>query len=124
MTNVAAKRRRKIPHSFFTRAVYSFGLIALVVGIGTMGMHLLEGLSYLDSFYFTALLATGEGPNFTPVTVGGKVFAGLLAFVSVGTVITSLLFLFGPFFGSVLKLGLERIEEEAEKEKERIEKDA
>lgn len=93
-----------------------------MVLIGTIGIHQLEGLSYLDSFYFTALLATGEGPTFTPVTAGGKIFAGIFAFVSVGTTVTALLFLFGPFFGSVIKLGLERIEEEAEKEKERIEK--
>jgi len=93
-----------------------------MVAVGTVCMHQLEGLSYLDAFYFTAMLATGEGPSSAPVTVGGKIFAGLFAFVSVGTVVTSLLFLFGPFFGSILKLGLERVEEEAEKEKERIEK--
>lgn len=85
-------------------------------------MHAIEGLSYLDAFYFTAMLATGEGPSYTPVTVGGKVFAGILSFVSVGTVITALLFLFGPFFGSFIRLGLERVEEEAEKEKGKIEK--
>jgi hypothetical protein len=119
---VVARRGRKIPRSFVTRATYACILVALVVGVGTVGIHLLEGLSYLDSFYFTAMLATGEGPNFTPASAGGKVFVGLMAFVSVGTVITSLLFLFGPFLGSVFRSGLERIEEEAEKEKERIEK--
>lgn len=116
---MATKRVRRIPRSFLKRAAYSFTLIALVVVIGTVGMHQLEGLSYLDSFYFTAMLATGEGPNLTPATVGGKLFAGLMSFVSVGAVITSLLFLFGPFFGTVLRLGLEKIEEEAEKEKKK-----
>jgi hypothetical protein len=119
---LSTRKPRRIPRSFLTRAIYSFALIALVVIIGTVGMHQLEGLPYLDSFYFTALLATGEGPSFTPVTVGGKLFAGVFAFVSVGTTVTALLFLFGPFFGSVIKMGLEMIEEEAEKEKERIEK--
>ena len=119
---MSSKKPGRIPRSFTVRAVYSVGLVAIVMLIGIVGMHQLEGLSYLDSFYFTALLATGEGPSYTPVTVGGKLFAGLLAFVSVGTVLTALLFLFGPFFGSALKLGLEKVEEEAEKEKERIEK--
>ncbi len=114
-------RRRRIPRSFFTRAIYSVLLIALVVTIGTFGMHAIEGLPYLDSFYFTSMIATGQGPTFTPVTDGGKIFASLLAFFAVGTVITALLFLFGPFFGSVMKLGLERIEEEVEREKEKIE---
>lgn len=124
MTSVPAKKVRKIPHSFFKRAGYSFALIAAVVVVGMLGIHQLEGLSYIDSFYFIAMLATGEGPASAPITVGGKIFAGLMAFVSVGAVLTALFFLFGPFLGSVLKLGLERIEEEAEKEKEKIEKRA
>jgi hypothetical protein len=119
---VSARRVRKIPRSFFTRAVYSFALILATMAVGIIGMNQLEGLSYLDAFYFTALMATGEGPTFTPVTVAGKLFAGTLSFIAVGAVITSLLFLFGPFFGAVFKLGLEKMEEEAEKEKERIEK--
>jgi Na+/H+ antiporter NhaC len=119
---VTARRPRRIPRSFWTRAVYSVASIAFVVAIGMWGMHTLEGISYLDAFYFTALLATGEGPSYTPITAGGKLFAGILSFVSVGVVITALLFLFGPFFGSVIKLGLEKVEEEAEKEKEKIEK--
>ncbi|MDV3293149.1 MAG: hypothetical protein LYZ70_02655 [Nitrososphaerales archaeon] len=90
--------------------------------IGTLGIHSIEGYSYIDSFYFTAMIATGQGPNFTPVSEVGKIFAAMLAFVSVGTVITALLFLFGPFFGSVLKLGLEKIEEEAEREKDRLDR--
>jgi len=103
------------------RAVYSLAAIIVVVAVGTVGMHSLEGLSYLDSFYFTAMLATGEGPAYTPLTVGGKLFAGILSFIAVGAVISAILFLFGPFFGSVIKLGLEKVEEEAEKEKEKIE---
>jgi len=114
------RRRRKIPRSFTTRAVYSFLLIALVVLVGTVGMHAIEGFSYLDSFYFTAMIATGQGPNYTPATDGGKIFAALLAFVSVGTVITALVFLFGPFFGAVLRSGMEKIEEEAERELRKV----
>jgi hypothetical protein len=119
---MAARRRRRIPRSFFRRAVYSFAAIVLVMAVGILGMHYFEGLSYLDSFYFTAMLATGEGPTYTPVTVGGKLFAGLIAFVAVGTVITALVFLFGPFFLSLVREGLEKVEEEVEKEKEEIEK--
>jgi uncharacterized oligopeptide transporter (OPT) family protein len=111
------RRRRRVPHSFFERAVYSFLLIAAVVLLGTVSMHLIEGWSYLDSFYFTSMIATGQGPpaNLDPQSASGKVFSAVLAFVSVGTVVSALLFLFGPFFGRVLRLSVERIEE-AEKE--------
>ena len=113
---MTARRRRGIPRSFLVRAVYSFLLIAFVVTVGTVGMHLIEGMSYLDAFYFTAMIATGQGPNYTPATDVGKVFAALLAFLSVGIVITALVFLFGPFFGAVLRSGAEKLEEEARKE--------
>jgi len=116
-----SKRRSRVPRSFITRAVLSIVMIAVVMVVGIIGMNQLEGMSYLDAFYFMALLATGEGPGFTPLTVGGKLFAGVLAFVSVGTTVTALLFLFGPFFGSVIKQGWERVEEEVEKEKEKLE---
>jgi uncharacterized oligopeptide transporter (OPT) family protein len=108
-----SRRRSVIPRSFWVRAVYSFALIAAVVLAGTLAMHAIEGWSYLDSFYFTSFIATGQGPpsNLQPVSSLGKVFSSFLAFVSVGTVITALLFLFGPFLGRLLKAGEEKLEE-------------
>ena len=117
------RARRRIPQSFWVRAAYSLALIAAVEVIGTVAMHAIEGWSLLDSFYFTSFIATGQGPpgNLLPDSPLGKVFASLLAFVSVGTVITALLFLFGPFLGRVLKAGEEKLEEIG-KEVERREK--
>lgn len=109
------KRRRKVPGSLWIRAVYSFALIAAVVLAGTFVMHAIEGWTYLDSFYFTSFIATGQGPpgNLQPDSTLGKIFASLLAFISVGTVITALLFLFGPFLGRALRAGEEKLEEAA-----------
>jgi len=106
-------RGRHVPRSFLVRALYSFILIAVVVLAGTVAMHAIEGWSYLDSFYFTSFIATGQGPpaNLDPQTSVGKVFSSVLAFISVGTVVTALLFLFGPFLGRVLRAGVERVEE-------------
>ena len=111
-----ARRRRTLPRTFLERAVYSFGLIVAVVVVGMVCMHYIEGWSYLDSFYFASFVATGQGPpaNLDPQSALGKVFASVLAFVSVGTVISALLFLFGPFFGRVFRVGVERIEEAEE----------
>jgi hypothetical protein len=116
-------QRSRIPRSFWRRAFYSFLLIAAIVFIGTFSMRALEGWSYLDSFYFTSFIATGQGPpgNLVVNDAAGKVFASVLAFVSVGTVITALLFLFGPFLGSVIRAGEEKVEE-IEKEIEGKEK--
>lgn len=113
----------RIPRSFWKRAGYSFLLIGAVVLVGTVAMHAIEGWSYLDSFYFTSFIATGQGPpgNLAVNDAGGKVVASVLAFVSVGTVITALLFLFGPFLGRVIRAGEEKVEE-IEKEIERRER--
>ncbi|MDG6990569.1 MAG: hypothetical protein JRM99_04020 [Nitrososphaerota archaeon] len=115
-------RRRSIPRSFWKRAVYSFLLIVAIELAGTVAMHLIEGWSYLDSFYFTSFIATGQGPpaNLVINDAAGKIFASVLAFISVGTVITALLFLFGPFLGRVIRAGeekVEQIEEEFERGK-------
>ena len=109
----ASRRRMRIPSSFWKRAAYALALIVAVVVIGTVAMHAIEGWSYLDSFYFTSFIATGQGPpgNLQPDSPLGKVFSSVLAFVSVGTVITALLFLFGPFLGRLLREGEEKLEE-------------
>ena len=106
------RRRMRVPKSFWERALYSFGVIATMVAIGSVVMHAIQGWSYLDSFYFTSFIATGQGPpaNLYPTSAIGKIFASILAFVSVGTVVTALLFLFGPFLGTVLRLSVEKVE--------------
>ena len=108
-----SRKRRRIPQSFWERAAYSLGLIAVIEVLGTVAMHLIEGWSYLDSFYFTSFIATGQGPpgNLLPASSLGKVFSSVLAFVSVGTVITALLFLFGPFLGILIRAGEEKVKE-------------
>ena len=107
------RKRRTVPKSFRLRAVYSLGLIATVVLVGTLSMTEIQGWSLLDSFYFTSFIATGQGPpgNLQPDSPLGKVFSSILAFVSTGTVITALLFLFGPFLGRLLKVEEEKLEE-------------
>ena len=100
-------------HSLWKRGVYSFLVVAAVVAVGTIGMHRLEGMSYLDAFYFMNMIATAQGPMVIPATSAGKLFAALMAFISVGTVVAALGFLFGPFFGQLWHLGVKRVEEEA-----------
>jgi len=96
------------------RGAYSFLLVAIVMMVGTFGMHAIEGLSYLDAFYFMSMIATAQGPIMTPATPSGKLFAAFMAFVSVGTVVAALGFLFGPFFGRLWHVGIDKVEEEVD----------
>lgn len=101
--------------SFRRRAIYSFLLIFLVLFIGTLAFHYIEGYSYINSFYFVSMLATAQGPANTPATNLGKIVASALAFISVGAVIVALGFLFGPFFGKVLRMEERKVKDEEHK---------
>lgn len=90
-------------HSLINRALISFALVGTVLAIGTIGFHYIEGYSYISFFYFVSMLATAEGPATTPITAAGKIFASLIAFISVGSVVFALGFIFGPFFGRLLR---------------------
>ena len=106
---------------FKKRALFSIMILAIVMAIGTIGMMFLEGWDPVTSFYFMALLATAEGPALSPVTVARKLFASLMAFVSIGAAISAITFTFGPLFGYVIKEGFAYVEKEEDKLKTKIE---
>ncbi len=107
---------------FRRRALYAIVLLVIVMVIGTIGMMFLEGWDAVTSFYFMALLATAEGPAQAPATVGGKIFASVMAFFSIGAAISAITFTFGPLFGSVLKEGFAYVEKEENRLKARLER--
>lgn len=97
------------------RAVSAAILVGAIMVVGTIGMHWIEGMSYIDAFYFMSMIATAQGSATTPVTVGGKIFASVMAFISVGVAITSFGFIFGPFLGKLLHIGRLDLEDELKK---------
>ncbi len=104
--------RRHHYHSPWRRGLTSALLVSVIMLIGTIGMHHIERMSYLDAFYFMSMIATAQGPVVVPATIAGKLFAAVMAFVSVGTVVAALGFLFGPFFGQMWRIGVDKLEEE------------
>jgi len=59
--------------------INALGIIAFSLLIGMVGYRLLEGLSWMDAFLNSSMLLGGMGPVNAPVTVGGKLFAGVYA---------------------------------------------
>jgi len=106
---------------FKKRAFISIMILAVVMAIGTIGMMALEGWDPVTSLYFMSLLATAEGPAQAPVTVGGKIFASVMAFFSIGAAISAITFTFGPLFGSILKEGFAYVEKGENKLKKELE---
>jgi len=62
----------------------ALGLAVIVVclGIGMVGYHSLEKLSWIDAFLNAAMILSGMGPVATLQTRGGKLFAGFYALFS------------------------------------------
>ena len=92
------------------RGIASLVLVAGVMTVGTVGFHLIEGLSWTDAFYFMSMIATAQGPTSEPTNPAGKLFTSFIAVSPVGTVVAALGFLFGPFFGLLFRYGIEKIE--------------
>lgn len=97
------------------RAIKASVLVAVIMVVGTIGMHMTEGMNYIDAFYFMSMIATAQGSATTPLTVSGKIFASFMAFISVGASITSFGYIFGPFLGKLLHIGRLNLEEELKK---------
>ena len=106
----AQPHRKKLHryHSPWKRGLYSLALVLTVLIMGTLGFHLIEHCSYVDAFYLSSMIATAQGPTQPLVTQGGKLFASAMAFISVGTVVASAGFLFGPFLGELWAIGHHR----------------
>ena len=107
---------------FRRRAFYSVIIVVVVVVVGTLGMHYLEGWAYIDSFYFTSMLVTAEGPANAPATDAGKIFASIMAFVGVGSVVTALVFILGPALSTIWRRGLGEVEKEIRVAEQRLER--
>ena len=92
------------------RVFYAFSGIIVVMVVGIIGFHQIEGMNWVNAIYFESMLATGQGPPLTLTTDTGKIFASVMAFVSVGSVITALVVTLIPLISQLWREGLETAE--------------
>ena len=87
-------------HVFYRRVIRNagFGLafIAVSLGIGMMGYHHFEKMSWLDAFVNAAMILSGMGPLGTLQTDGGKFFAGCYALYSGLALVATIGIIFAP----------------------------
>jgi hypothetical protein len=94
--------------------------VLVVLIIGSVGFHFLAGLDPVDSLYFECMLATGQGPPLVLTSDSAKLFASAMAFLSVGTVLTTLVLNLGPVVGQLWREGVEHAERELRKVEEEV----
>jgi voltage-gated potassium channel len=86
--------------------------------IGTVGFHVIEGWSFVDSFYatITTLSTVGYG-DFTPITAEGKFFTVFIIIFGVGMMFYSLILMSETFIEARLRslLGRGKLEKMIEK---------
>ena len=107
--------RSRIPRSLVRRAAYSIILVAVAEAVGTVGFHAIEGMGWVNAFYMESMLATGQGPPLQLVTDSGKIFASIMGFVSVSSVLSAIILTVGPLLARLWKEGVDAAEVEAKK---------
>jgi hypothetical protein len=117
-----APPRRPRSHNLH-RALLALTAVAAAEIVGTVGFHLIEGVGWINAFYFESMLATGQGPPFALATNAGKLFASVMAFVSVGSTLSAVVFTLGPMlarvwrgFAEEIEVGARRVERDLSEE--------
>ena len=91
---------------FLLRLALSLGVallvLAIVLGIGMVGYHSYEGMSWIDAYANAAMILSGMGPLTPLQSNGGKLFAGTYALFSGLTFITVVGVVLSPVVHRVL----------------------
>jgi len=89
--------RKEFIWRFVRYSALSIGMIGVSLGIGILGYHFLEGLSWIDALVNASMLLGGMGPVNPLRTIAGKIFAsfyalfsGMILLVAVGVLIAPL----------------------------------
>jgi hypothetical protein len=90
-------RRRMLRYGMFTTAMILFSL-----GIGMLGYHYFESLSWIDSLLNASMILGGMGPVNPLRTNPGKIFASFYALYSGVVLLASVGVLAAPLFHRLL----------------------
>jgi hypothetical protein len=74
--------RQQFAQRYAIHIAIAFGVVILALGIGVIGYHCLESLSWVDSLENAAMILGGMGPINTLYTNAGKIFAACYALFS------------------------------------------
>ena len=79
-------------------ALISLSIVIVSLFIGIIGYYVIEGYSWVDSFFNAAMLMGGMGPVGVLHTDGGKIFAGIYALYCGLVVLVAIAIFAAPIF--------------------------
>ena len=86
--------------------VKSAGFAVIVLVIGTIGYSVIEGMNPFDALYMTTITVTTIGfKEVFPLSVGGRIFTIVLAFIGIGVI----LYIASEFARAVFETDLRRL---------------
>lgn len=88
--------RRKYALRLARSAAVAGGIVAVSLGLGILGYHYFEHLSWLDALLNASMILSSMGPVTVPQTDAGKWFASAYALFSGVAFITTIGVLFAP----------------------------
>jgi len=74
--------RRRFLRRLLRHALVALALLASSLGLGVLGYHFTEGLSWLDALLNASMILSGMGPVAQLHTQAGKLFASIYALFS------------------------------------------
>jgi len=74
--------RRRFFRRLLRHALLALALLASSLGLGVLGYHFTEGLSWLDALLNASMILSGMGPVAQLHTQAGKLFASIYALFS------------------------------------------
>lgn len=98
--------RRDHPLSIVSnRAIFSGSLFLASILIATLIIQFSEGWTFVNSFYYIAMVTTTNGAPFPPTDPAITLFTSLWAYYSFILLATTLTMSFGPLLGYLVKEG-------------------
>jgi hypothetical protein len=85
-------------------SLFAAGLIFISVLIGTVGYHIFDHISWLDSFYMACMILTGMGPVSEMTTSGAKLFSSFYALYSGVAFLSITAIFFAPIVHRILHI--------------------
>lgn len=88
--------KKKFYSRLFGNVFWGGVIVISSLGIGIVGYHFTENLSWLDSLLNASMILTGMGPVDRMTTTGGKLFASFYALFSGVVFLTTIAFVLAP----------------------------